>query len=70
MIHICLANDSRIQILQTPDDSSSVRVLDCMALKHNFNRMNSIKKGKKFKFLSSFRGKMASDWLKGFAHAQ
>ena len=48
---------------------SSNRVLDCIAPRHEFNRMNSIKKGKKFQFLASFAGKMASDWLTGFAHA-
>ena len=46
-----------------------IRVLDCIAPRHEFNRMNSIKKGKKFQFLASFAGKMASDWLTGFAHA-
>ena len=49
--------------------SHSIRVLDCIAPRHKFNRMNSIKKGKKFQFLASFAGKMASDWLAGFAHA-
>ena len=45
------------------------RVLDCIASRHKFNRMNSIKKGKKFQFLASFAGKMASDWLTGCPHA-
>ena len=48
---------------------ASFRVLDCIAPRHELNRMNSIKKGKKFQFLASFAGKMASDWLTGFAHA-
>ena len=46
-----------------------IRVIECIAPRHEFNRMNSIKKGKIFQFLASFTGRMASGWLTGFTHA-